>query len=133
MLLFEPSSKSLTPPPPPPLAATDVPNFQCYKLTNVTGDKDIKNISVKDQFTAPFGGITLDTDKRGPFRLCVPVNKNGEDPTAPTNPTALLCYKTQDDKLPFPQKTVFVTNQFGSFQETFTQYDELCVPSTILP
>lgn len=133
VLLLEPSSKSLTPPPPPPLAATDVPNFQCYKLTNVTGDKDIKNISVKDQFTAPFGGVTLDIDKRGPFRLCVPVNKNGEDPTAPTNPTALLCYSTQDDRLPFPQKTVFVTNQFGSFQETFTQYDELCVPSTILP
>ena len=42
VLLFEPSSKSLTPPPPPPLAATDVPNFQCYKLTNVTGDKDIE-------------------------------------------------------------------------------------------
>jgi hypothetical protein len=46
------------------------------------------------------------------------VNKNNEDPTAPTNPTALLCYKhAGGDKLPFPQKTVFVTNQVRSFQE----------------
>lgn len=131
--LLEPSSKSLTPQPPPPLPATDVPQFQCYKTTNVTGDKNITNINVKDQFTNPFGGVTLDVDKRGPFRLCVPVNKNGEDPSAPSNPNALLCYKTQDDKLLFSQKTAFVTNQFGSFQETFTQYDELCVPPTILP
>jgi hypothetical protein len=133
VVLLEPSSKSLVPPPPPPLLGSNVPNFQCYKTTNVTGDKGPTNISVKDQFTNPFGGITLDVDKRGPFRLCVPVNKNGEDPTAPSNPSVLLCYKTQDDRLPFPQKTVFVTNQFGMFQETITQYDELCVPSAILP
>src|SRR5262245_29796979 len=133
VLLLEPSSKSLTPQPPPPLPATDVPQFQCYKTTNVTGDKNITNINVKDQFTNPFGGVTLDVDKRGPFRLCVPVNKNGEDPSAPSNPNALLCYKTQDDKLLFSQKTAFITNQFGSFQDTFTQYDELCVPPTILP
>ncbi len=58
--------------------------------------------------------------------------KNGEAPAAPTDPNALLRYTTQNDKLPFPQKTVLVTNQFGSFTETLTQYDDLCVPSTIL-
>ena len=109
-----------------------MPNFQCYKLDQ-REERPATRTSRTSASRISSAPITLDTDKRGPFRLCVPVNKNGEDPAAPTNPTALLCYKTQDDRLPFPQKTVFVTNQFGSFQETFTQYDELCVPSTILP
>ena len=40
---------------------------------------------------------------------------------------------TKNDRLPFSQKSVFVNNQFGSLAGTITQYDELCVPSTILP
>jgi hypothetical protein len=80
-----------------------------------------------------FGSLTVDLDKRGPFRLCVPVNKNGEDPGAPTDPSALVCYTTKNDRLPFSQKSIFIANQFGSLASKVTQYDELCVPSTILP
>jgi len=86
----------------------------------------VPNVPLEDQFER------VNVDVRKPLRLCVPVNKNGEDPGAPANPNALLCYTTSNDKLPFPQKTVLVTNQFDSFTETLTQYDELCVPSTIL-
>lgn len=96
------------------------------------GDKDRTGISVQDQFLVP-GSLTLDLDKRGPFRLCVPTDKNGEDPTAPTNPMALLCYTTKNHGLPFPQKFPGITNQFTSRVIKLTQYDELCVPSAILP
>jgi hypothetical protein len=80
----------------------------------------------------PPGSLTVDLDKRGPFRLCVPTNKNGGDPTAPDNPTALLCYTTKNDNLPFGQKNPGVTDQFTSRVVRITQFDELCVPSTIL-
>jgi hypothetical protein len=128
-LLLVPTSKSLVSFP-PPLGSTGVPHFQCYRLTNVKGPAPA-GINVKDQFTLPFGGITLAIDSSGPHRLCVPVDKNGEDPGAPSNPSALMCLHTKNDKLPFAQRTVFITNQFGSFKDTLTQYDELCVPAML--
>jgi hypothetical protein len=129
VFLFVPSAKSLTPPPPPPLASSLVPHFQCYKLSNVTGDKPSATVNLIDQF----GPLSPTIDKRGPFRLCVPVNKNGGDPTAPTSPNALVCYTTKNDRLPFADKVVFVNNQFGPMSLKFTQYDELCVPGTLGP
>ncbi len=129
VLLKTPSSKSLVPPSPPPLVGSNVPHFQCYKLNDVKGSPGTKGISLLDQF----GPLTVDLDKRGPFRLCVPVNKNGEDPGAKDNPGVLLCYTTRNDKLPFGDKQVFINNQFGPLGTKITQLDELCVPSTILP
>ena len=131
VVLLTPTSKSLAAPVPPPLGAVGQRHLQCYRLNNVKGPAPA-GIHVEDQFTAPFGGITLAVDSRGPDRLCVPVNKNGEDPTAPSDPNGLMCFHTKNDTLPFNQRTVFITNQFGSFKETLTQYDELCVP-TMLP
>jgi len=133
VFLFAPTSKNPNGTPLPlPLAGTDLPHFTCYKTTNVTGDKERNGITVQDQFLVP-GSLTLDLDKRGPFRLCVPTNKNGEDPTAPDNPLALLCYSTKNDALPFPQKFPGITNQFTSRVVKMTQFDELCVPSAIVP
>jgi hypothetical protein len=116
---------------PPPLIGSTLPHFTCYRTDDVTGDKERNGIVLQDQFLVP-GSITVDVDKRGPFRLCVPTNKNGGDPTAPDNPTALLCYTTKNDTLPFPQKNPGVTDQFTSRVVRITQFDELCVPSTIL-
>lgn len=131
--LFLPTAKNPNGMPlPPPLAGSDLPHFQCYKTDDVKGDKEVNGITVQDQFLVP-GSVNLDVDKRGPFRLCVPVNKNGEDPTAPTNPAALLCYTTKRDTLPFGEKFPGITNQFTSRVIKITQYDELCVPSAILP
>jgi len=129
-ILLVPTSKSLTLPMPPPLSPLADRHFQCYRLNNVKGPAPA-DITVRDQFTAPFGGITLDIDVRGPHRLCVPVNKNGEDPTAPSDPNMLMCLHTKNDSLPFNQLTAFITNQFGSFKEMLTQYDELCVQATL--
>jgi len=129
VFLQVPSSKSLVPPPLPPLANTDVSHFQCYRLDSVKGAPANKGITLLDQF----GPLTVDLDKRGPFRLCVPVNKNGEDPGAKDNPAVMLCYTTRNDRLPFGSKQVVINNQFGPLGVKLTQYDELCVPSTILP
>ena len=133
VFLFTPTSKSLTPPPPPPLAPGVLRHFQCYRLSNVSGAPNTTGIHLTDQFTQPFGGSTADLNPSGPFRLCVPVNKNDEDPDAVTDPEAMLCYTTQNDRLPFNQFTAFLTNQFGSFTAVGTQLDELCEPATIAP
>jgi len=128
VFLMTPTAKSLTPPPPPPLAGSALSHYQCYKLDGVKNAPSDRGVTLVDQF----GPLTVDLDKRGPFRLCVPVNKNGEDSDAPTDPGALFCYTTRNDRLPFSQKTVFINNQFGPLGGKITQYDELCVPSTIL-
>src|SRR5262249_25648712 len=84
VVLLTPTAKSLAAPAPPPLGAVGQRHLQCYRLNNVKGPAP-SGIHIEDQFTAPFGGITLAVDSRGPDRLCVPVNKNGEDPTAPSD------------------------------------------------
>jgi hypothetical protein len=38
----------------------------------------------------------------------------------------------QNDTLPFGQKTLFLTTQFGQKKVTITQYDELCLPATVV-
>ena len=91
VFLFTPTSKSLTPPPPPPLAPDALRHFQCYRLANVKGAPKTTGIHLSDQFTESFGGFTVDLDPSGPFRLCVPVNKNDEDPgpRRPAGPAVL--------------------------------------------
>jgi hypothetical protein len=134
--LFTPTSKSLAPPPPPPLPPDALRHFQCYRLANVSGAPKTTGIHLTDQFTlpfVPFGGFTADLNSKGPFRLCVPVDKKDEDPSAITDPQAMLCYTTQNDRLPFNQFTAFVTNQFGGFTVNGTQFDELCEPAAIAP
>ena len=131
--LFTPTSKSLTTPNPPPLPPGTLRHFQCYHLANVANAPRNKGLHLDDQFVDPFGGFTADLNPGGPFRLCVPVDKNGEDPDAVTDPQAMLCYTTQNDRLPFSQFTAFVNNQFGDFKINGTQFDELCEPATIAP
>jgi len=133
IFLFTPTSKSLTPPPPPPLPPNAIRHFQCYHLANVSGAPKTTGIHLIDQFTQPFGGSTADLNPNGPFSLCVPVDKNDEDAGALTDPQAMVCYTTRNDRLPFNQFTVFATNQFGGFTVTGTQFDELCEPAAIAP
>jgi hypothetical protein len=130
VFLLLPASKSHTSPAPPP--PTDIRHFQCYRLTNVKGDRTAKDVLTIDQSTQPFGGVDVDLTKTGPWRLCVPVNKNGEDPDAVTDPQALLCNSTSNDKLPFGQFDVFVDTQLGPKELIGTQYDELCMPATVV-
>src|SRR5262249_4354491 len=109
--LFVPASKDLNPNPPPPPAPTPptIDHFKSYKVRHTPetrASKRIRGEKVDDQS----GTITVDL--LNPHRLCTPVNKNNEDPSAPSHPTHLLCYKTR--KVLFTTALLDVTDQFGS-------------------
>jgi len=122
--LLVPASKGLTGNP-PPLAGPTVDHFQCYKVKRSRGSAKftkITGVSGTDQF----GSYTVDLVR--PRWLCAPANKAGEDPTAPTHPEHLLCYKTRNSAS-FGRRTVFTTDQFGSQPLDLLRRIELCVPS----
>jgi len=98
-------------------------HFQCYKVKRSKGGPKFakRTVTVSDQFES----LTLTLVK--PVLLCAPASKNNEDPTAPSHPDHLTCYKTQDGR--FPQSTHTITNQFGLDEVTVIHRRELCVPS----
>jgi hypothetical protein len=124
-LLLVPTAKDLTSPP-GPLPPT-VDHFQCYLVRRAAGAPrftTITGVAATDQF----GSHGLDL--RRPKYLCVPANKNDEDPTAPSNPQGLLCYKTKQ-RVRFGERTPFIDNQFLADQVEIVRRIEFCVPSTI--
>jgi hypothetical protein len=130
--LLVPTAKTLVAPPPPPLAAGAIRHFLCHDLEGVQGPRPA-GISVQSQFAANTVAVT-DLNRA---TLCAPVNKNGGDPGALMDPTFLLCLRT-NEQISFGTQNVFLNNQFGpsttqfTAQPFITQYDELCVPSTIV-
>jgi hypothetical protein len=131
--LLVPTSKKLTAPPGPPLPVNVIRHYACHNITNISGpDLSHETVTVVDQFaTTPIPGFTA----KSKWKLCVAANKNNEDPTAPTDNTALLCFFAGPTP-PFGTVKLFLNNQFGPNQfaskPRATQYDELCVPSNIL-
>ena len=116
--LLVPTAKSLTAQPGPLQDPLD--HFKCYRLSAARFRR--AGITVETQF----GPLTVDIKK--PLHLCAPVNKNGEDPSAPGHPDHLMCYLVRG---PRPvQKTVFTDNQFGQDSFEFFGPRELCVSST---
>lgn len=108
--LFVPTAKNLSATPPPPAAfVTD--HFECYKTAVTSGTPKFvagPGVTLADQF----GSMTVTVKK--PAFLCNPVDKNGEDATAPTHPEHLLCYAIkQTDAVKFvKRKGIFINNQF---------------------
>jgi len=129
--LLVPSAKSLVAPPPPAQIPTDIRHFLCHNLVGVQGPTPA-GITVESQFAANVVAVA----NLGAAKLCAPVNKNNLDPTAPADPNFLLCFHTTE-QTGFGTLNVFITNQFGPSTTQFTgqpfitQYDELCVPSTL--
>ncbi len=122
--LMVPTAKGLDGPP-APLVPPLVDHFMCYKVKRSRGAaKFVKQlgVSIVDQLES----VSVDVVK--PARLCVPANKNGEDPTAPAHPQALLCYKTRA-RLGFVGPGVETLNQFGSDTMDLIHRRELCLPS----
>lgn len=66
-----------------------------------------------------------------PAFLCNPVDKNGEDPTAPTHPEHLLCYtiKQTDVVKSVKHTSLFINNQFGPETVDAKKPALLCVPA----
>ena len=83
-----------------------------------------------------FAANTVAVTNLNAAQLCAPVNKNGGDPDALMDPFFLLCFRTTEQNS-FGTLNVFLNNQFGPSTTQFTnqpfitQYDELCVPSTL--
>jgi hypothetical protein len=123
-VLMVPSAKSLVSTP-PPLVAPTLDHFQCYRAKRARGSARFAkiNVTVSDQLETNVP-ITLVR----PYRLCMPANKNNEDPTAPTHPNMLLCYRSKSS-VRFGTVPAFITNQFGSDDLTLIHRRELCVPS----
>lgn len=69
-----------------------------------------------------------------PTRLCMPVDKNHEDPGAELNPDHLMCYQIKlsaTNKLKFPKALVANANEnFPPDRLNVTALKELCVPAT---
>ena len=124
-VLMVPTLKSLsTENPPEPLPNPTVDHFQCYRVKRSKGTprfKKIPGVEVHDQF----GTALVDLVK--PQTLCAPANKSGGDPTAPSHPFHLLCYKTRDGG--FGTTQVSTNSQFGTAFPLLIQRRELCVPS----
>jgi hypothetical protein len=80
-----------------------VNNYKCYKIGLQKGSKftPIKGglVQVSNQFTSPANKY----DIKAVTKLCDPVDKDGENPGAETNPNHLVCYKAVLTKLPKPQ------------------------------
>jgi hypothetical protein len=123
-VLMVPTAKSLTGPA-SPLTGPTIDHFQCYKVKRTRGTPKFAKLqaTITDQLET---GITLTLVR--PFLLCAPANKNNEDPTAPTHPDHLLCYKTKSSPA-FGTKEAAINNQFGPDQVTLIHRRELCVPS----
>jgi hypothetical protein len=121
--LFVPTAKDLTSPP-SPLANPAVDHLKCYKVAKAK--QRVTGVDVVDQF----GHIVLDVKK--PFRLCIPVDKNGEGILDPTQ--NLLCYKIRQTSSPFFRglSPVFINNQFEASQTSVDHLRELCVPSQVV-
>jgi hypothetical protein len=132
-LLLVPAVKSLTGPTPVPTpGAFSIDHFECYNVSVVSGTPkfvQVLGVTLEDQF----GAMTVDVKK--PKYLCNPVNKNGEDPTAPTHLQHRMCYQIkQTDLVPFVKITgIFVNDQFGPETVDAKKPQLLCVPALKTP
>jgi hypothetical protein len=128
--LLVPTAKTLVPPPPMAIPA-GIRHYLCHDLDGVQGPRP-EGITVQSQFGPNVVRIT-DLNRA---TLCAPVNKNNGDPGAVTDPSFLMCLRT-NEQLDFGTQNVFLFNQFGPSTTQFTgppfvtQYDELCLPSSV--
>lgn len=111
-----------------PVDTTGVDHFECYKAAPAKGAPKFvppPPLPLTDEFGTQSYTLTKIT------RLCTPVNKNGEDATAPQHVGHLVCYQA---KLPagtkFAPQTVSVNNaNFGPAVLVAKAVLEVCVPA----
>jgi len=98
-------------------------HFQCYHVKRSRGGpKFVKQtVSISNQIETTT--VTL----LEPHRLCAPADKNDEDPSAPSHPNHLLCYRTSGGR--FGEETHSITSQFGTRDVLLIQRQDLCVPA----
>jgi hypothetical protein len=137
--LLVPSFKTVVPTPPPPQDTNPKNHFLCYNFDTVSGGIP-GPVQVRDQFnpnppgTKPPQTVTFTNQKS--WRLCVPVDKDGLDPSAPTNTSGLLCLVTGAD-INSPLSNTFVNwaNQFQNPAKNvhIDKLDDFCVTAVVTP
>jgi hypothetical protein len=139
--LLVPSSKSLDPNNPPPNDDKKTGHFLCFNIDTKTGSIPSEVLD-RDQFnpnppgSKPPQGVTF--TNLDSWRLCVPVNKNGGDPSVDPNAMSadgLLCLVTGTDiNSPIkPGVNISYSNQLQPAQKKvhLDKLDDFCVPATI--
>lgn len=121
--LLVPTLKSLSAVPTLPTSfATD--HFHCYKARFGGIPTFVPGVTLIDQFGHTIAKVLK------PRHLCVPVNKNNEDPTAPAHPDLLVCYGLSSPPLSPTILQAFINNQFGPDQLIKIKKRKwLCVPA----
>jgi hypothetical protein len=125
--LLVPTAKSLTGPPSPLGAFVD--HFTCHRAKTSRGTPrfaGVDDVAIATQFE------TVVIDVRKPRSLCVPTNKNGEDPGAENGVERLLCYRIRGKGNP-GRIDLFLNNQFGQQTARLGRRKELCVPTLESP
>jgi hypothetical protein len=120
--LLVPSSKVLGSGGSPPYGVPGIRHYECYRARQ----SDVvapASAGVVDQFRS------ARYELRRPSKLCTPVDKNGEDPQAPNDPTHLVCYKVRGPKL--ARTAVSTNNQIRPETLDAVRALELCVPALI--
>jgi hypothetical protein len=137
--LLVPSFKTVVPTPPPAQDTNPMNHFLCYNFHLVSGGIPTPR-QVRDQFnpnppgTKPPQTVTF-TDQSH-WRLCVPVDKDGLDPSAPTNTSGLLCLVTGPDiNSPLDHTFVNWANQFQNPAKDVhvDKLDDFCVTAIVTP
>jgi hypothetical protein len=107
------------------LALTVLPQVADYSCFQVTGGglKPKIPVTVVDQFGTYTPTLT------DLHRICLPADKNGEDPSAPTKPNHLASYFPVSTTNPTLAKGVSATTQFGTFTMDVLGFNRLLVPT----
>ena len=107
--------------------AVQADDFQCHETPRHSSSRPKQVVSIAD----PFGSDKAITVLRSKD-LCAPVDKNGENPAAPSDPVHLVKYAIsgiETAKFTKP-KNVPVTTQFGTFVVDVGAPTQLMVPSS---
>jgi len=129
--LLVPSALALGPGGAPALDAHAVDHFQCYRARATTAPPG-QRVALADAF----GERLYDLGR--PTRLCLPADKNGEDPAAPAHAGELLCYQTRlartEPRQPRSEPALVSTlNQLGAEVLRLGPPREVCLPATAVP
>ncbi len=106
-------------------SASSLDRFTCYKVRQTKGAPRFQptDVTVTDPFNQSQATVRL----KRPVRVCVPTNKDDQQPGAETNPWQLMCYRASP---PFTQvRRLQTNNELGPSLVYPLLRDELCVPA----
>ena len=104
--------------------ASPVTHFDCFEVTQGGLKPKIPLTSLVDRFGSYTPTLTQ------VHRICLPADKNGEDPTAPANPNHEARYDVSSSSPAVVAPGFKIQNQFGMFTMDVRGLDALLVPTS---